>query len=587
LFLKKTSTVNVQRLSYNIYQDVGHAEINTISALIDSGSIAAGTTKLIFRNNTSSSFQFSNIVADGTSNSISVSDATFIGELTSGTRISLGSPGGGTLRSGQDESYLSVNSGSANFSGIKLKYAKGHLELSITEGSLSVALGESHLAFSNANYIEFGYAKVIVRLSCATAENPDTCIPASWGPSGTYISAAIPEFSAALTRGQFSLSAENKVTLLDEGHMTASNLQIDTRRRGNLITSGVAELKLSITTQSFALDASTSLDARKLTLTSADLRFIDGEAYPTGHMKLSGDVRGATVSTGSNVPPTTMPLIEGSVPDDAPILLEREPKDTLRVLDGSLTGTINVGFGQNGDRSSGTAKFEVDKIHYYRGQGNAVVNMHDFQFSFSITTPMKDDSFNGPLGVQGDYHIHAMTIPVRLLEPLRFPQAQFSWEKGRWSLDKQTIPVKIVASVPGGPKGSHQLKIVDADVHDVLHLCSAEAYSVGKDYVFSGQVDYELSSDRQFLSIGNFSMSDKLEVDPDDASCKRVAFVMCSIAGNFVGEGAPLPAFHEVSTLGAGLLCDKKIDNLVDSKTADFQSDVSQKVRSFQFQIGR
>ena len=153
------------------------------------------------------------------------------------------------------------------------------------------------------------------------------------------------------------------------------------------------------------------------------------------------------------------------------------------------------------------------------------MNMTGSNFSYTIHTPGKtiDDG-----AVSGT--VYSVPVGLSLGNPFRVTNGVLRAENGNWRLDQQSSPIDVNAHVPGQ-------KVVEANVDEVIHLCTATATAKDHVYTLLGQVTYQISGNQKSVTAGNFTLNDPLEFDTDAASCQRVSILVCGIVGSMTPLG--------------------------------------------------
>jgi hypothetical protein len=212
------------------------------------------------------------------------------------------------------------------------------------------------------------------------------------------------------------------VIQIDNGKITANGLEIDTRRKDTPVIGRIDQIELNVSAQNISLDDKNKVRAATVGIKSNDVVFVENDPYPVGHMKVSGQVNGATVFGIGDI------VISNASIDAA---ISRVEKDELRVDTASLDGLSIVSYGQN---RRGNVKFKVVDARYYWGQGDGKLSMSVTNFGYDMQTPSGSEHPEccGDLGFKSDIDIKAITVKFAA-DPIQI-DAEILSAAGKWEI---------------------------------------------------------------------------------------------------------------------------------------------------------
>jgi hypothetical protein len=547
------SSVKITQLDYDFVQDQGSATLDHLGLQMSEGQMSSGRTLLKFP--AGSAISFDNVIVEKGSDGVSLQDGTFKGKLARGSIIEIQND---TVKS----SFLTIDS-VFDVSLVKLeaKFSKDEQWIAAHYGFLDVQLSGADIWLNSENNVNLSFLRMTLTLGCPDGDAAN-CLPIKWSPKSTSLTGTISPFAADIIGGKWAISKSMKVDILN-GVLKTKLLTIDSRQKETPIVGSIDLAQITFTTQDLAFEDGTKLRGGKVTLESNDLAFQKDDKFPAGTINISGTV---TEVQGPNLGGLTF---ENAI---MTIRVKRASKDDPRIETGTIEGLAVVRFADN---RYGKLRVKVYDIRYYRGQGDAKLDLVSESFAYFLTVPGKqfDAEAGGDLGVNAHVDVKDLPIDLTLAQPLEARGIELKAAEGKWGAGAVTaIPIALNLHITD--REAVYVRVEEKVGH--INLCNPKANTDDKNYRLSGLIDIVLGSSGGKVRLYNTSISEGLKLH-QVASCGDVARALCWMIGSAVTA-------NPIAGIGLAIWCGKEVTGFEKDAIEDVRKKSEDTVNSFRFE---
>ncbi len=512
-------------LTYDFTDQSGTADLRGLNLGANEGVIAGGTTLLKLA--AGSQVKIDQMqVAQGKAARFEMKNGSVSGRLGEGTTIGFGSV------QGKPSSVQLINA-DVSLAGLSISSHGSSTTLSAQRGQFQSRVKQADLWLAPDMNLRLGYTNLNFFLGCPE-QGPAPCTPVEWGSTGAKVRGTIAEFATQITGGQFPFSNAG-ATRIGQGSIEAGTLTLDSTRSASPVTGQINKLDLKFSGEDIVLDPQTRIRAALVTLSSSDLKLVDGETLPAGTLDVAGEV--TRIIGGA---------LGGVATGDGKLKLRisRKNGDEPEVKDGELMARSHIRLEGN-NYADGT--IEVRNFNYYRGHGSARLKLTVDKASYTITTPNGRRTEDNSVA-KVEVNVRPAQIPVSLAQAFVVGPLDINASGSTWRIQPATqVPLKLALDIP-----RHEL--VYAPIKEKAlgsTLCAPKVHLAGQRMTITSKVDLWASSGGSRVRVYDPAASGPVDASVDDNGCSEVGALICGLIGSV---GGPMGA------IALGIICHAKIE---------------------------
>ena len=510
LVLGAGSGASFKELSYDLETDTGSAQLTEFKVTLADGLIVGGDTILRIRPGSEMIANGFDVEKDDAG--VHITGATLSAALGQGTSIAL-------TRDDDRLSTLNLESAAATLSGLEYVGVGDSSSLSILRGQVNSRVESAELWLTDRNSLRFGYTTIDLTLGCPETSDASACRPVQWSDDGLQVTGIISNFATSLTGGSFNLTEVGDVQL-KSGQIAADRLDIDTSDETSPITGKVNVVEVVLEGQNLMMDDATSIRVAQSTARSTNLVFVKGEALPVGTATLSGSI--------SRLEGGKLDEVQFTAGAEFEVTVERAQGDDPAIADGRIDGAVQVAMSEG---NTASARLKVSELRYYRGYGEASLELTVDRASYLYSTLAAHESKNLAL-VEAEINLRSADLAARLVQPLRIGPTRMKASGKQWRIEP------IVGTAFLVEIGIARQELVYAPIRDKLlgsTICAPKVTLSAQRPRLSGKIDIFASDSATGVRVYDGDLTPGIDAEADDRGCSDIGAAVCFLVGSAFG----------------------------------------------------
>jgi hypothetical protein len=553
LVVGSQSAAEIRNLAYDLETDNGDASLQQLKVTLSDGLLVGGDT--ILRIAQGSELIANEFLIEKQDGFVRIEGGRLSGALGQGTSLVL-------TKNGDNRSIINIQSAKATLAGIRYEGSSAGASLSILRGQLGVRVESAELWLTDRNSLRMGYTTLDLTLGCSETMADLDCRPVEWTGDSVQVTGVISNFATALTGGQFNVTNMGSVQLLS-GQVVADRLDIDTSDAKSPITGKINRFEANLQGQDLAFDEATSARIATASVKANDLVYQKAEVLPVGRVDISGSIERLEGGSLKEVG-----FVAGASFEFA---IERKSGDDPALVDGRIVGDVDIVMsGGNG----GHATVKVNDLRYYRGVGDAILELVVNRAAYIFQTPAyRKDEEQFPL--KAEINVKSIKLEPQLAEPLRIGPTRMRSFGKNWRIDT------VVGTAYGINLPIQRQELVYAPVKDVVlssTICAPKVMLLQQSQSMTGKIDVFASNEASGIRIYDNAIAPGILSEVDDRGCGVVAKMICAVIGG--GFGGPIGA------VGLAAVCGGKLEEEQVKLSNTIRDESIKKVAGSDFRFG-